>query len=230
LDGNSIIEFENINSLYKKYLLLCFIFDGSLNLIFCYIIYYIPVINNIYLFVLKSLVEHIALLLYTFKSYETKYFHFYSQWLFGIRNRNVEDIAHIYNSFNNIQIYQKVIKFAFIYSCIFIIFQIYKIIVLYYYVDAFFFNYFINGCLELYLVLNLVYIFYPQILTKSFFNRKNYKVQITNKENQLNISNLNKNNLENDYKNGFVPLVFINPFSNSNEIFNNIHIGEIDFE
>jgi hypothetical protein len=75
-----------------------------------------------------------------------------------------------------------------------------------------------------------VYTFYPQILTKSFFNRENYKVQISNKENQLNISNLNKNNLENDYKNGFVPLVFINPFSNSNEIFNNIHIGEIDFE
>jgi len=35
LDGNSILEFGNIKSLFKKYLLLCFIFDGSLNLIFC---------------------------------------------------------------------------------------------------------------------------------------------------------------------------------------------------
>ena len=88
LDGNSILEFGNIKSLFKKYLLLCFIFDGSLNLIFCYIIYYIPTINNIYLFAIKGLVEHIALLLYTNKSYEKKYLHFYSQYLFELRHRS----------------------------------------------------------------------------------------------------------------------------------------------
>ena len=230
LDSNSILEFGNIKSLYRKYFLLCFIFDGSLNLIFCYIVFYIPIINNIYLFAIKSLVEHIALLLYTIKSYETKYFHFYSQYLFEIRHRSLIFLFYVFK----IVIYQKVIRFAFLYSCVFIGFQIYKIIFLYDYVDAFYFNYVINGCLELFFVLILIKTFYPQNLTIFYFmpvyydyNSKIYKTQITNKENKLNISNLNKNGLKNEYKKNNTPLVFINPYSKSNNAFNNAYIGKI---
>ena len=230
LDGNSILEFGNIKSLYRKYLLLCFIFDGSLNLIFCYIVYFIPSINNIYLFVIKSLIEHIALLLYTIKSYETKYFHFYSQYIFEIRHRSLIFLFYVFK----IVIYQKVIRFAFLYSCVFIGFQIYKIIFLYDYVDAFYFNYLINGCLELFFVLILIKYFYPQDLTIFYFmsvyydyNSKIYKAQITNEENKLSISNLNKNELKNEYKKNNSPLVFINPYSKSNNAFNNAHIGKI---
>jgi hypothetical protein len=131
-------------------------------------------------------------------------------------------------------IYQKVIRFAFLYSCVFIGFQIYKIIFLYDYVDAFYFNYLINGCLELFFVLILIKTFYPQNLTIFFFmsvyydyNSKIYKVQITNEENKLNISNLNKNELKKEYKKNNAPLVCINPFSKTNAVFNNIHIGKI---
>ena len=230
LDSNSILEFGNIKSLYRKYLLLCFIFDGSLNIIFCYIVYYIPTINNIYLFAIKSLVEHIALLLYTIKSYETKFFHFYSQYLFEIQHRSLIFLFYLFK----IVIYQKVIRFAFLYSCVFIGYQIYKIIFLYDYVDAFYFNYLINGCLELFFVLILIKTFYPQNLTIFYFmpvyydyNSKIYKVQITNEENKLNISNLNKKDLKNEYQNNNAPLVFINPFSKSNDAFNNVHIGKI---
>jgi hypothetical protein len=229
LDSNSILVFGNDKSLYRKYLALCFIFDGSLNLIFCYVVYYIP-INNLYLFVIKSLVEHIALLFYTFKSYETKYFHLYSQYLFEIKHRSLIFLFYVFK----IVIYQKVIRFAFLYSCVFIGFQIYKIIFLYDYVDAFYFNYLINGWLELIFVLILMKTFYPQNLTMFYFmpvyydyNSKIYKVQITNEENILNVSNLNKNELKKEYKKNNAPLVFINPFSKANAVFNNIHIGKI---
>ena len=230
LDGNSILEFGNKKSIFKKYLLLCFIFDGSLNLIFCYIVYYIPTINNIYLFAIKSLVEHIALLLYTIKSYETKYLHFYNQYLFELNHRS---LIFLFYTFKNV-IYQKVIKFAFLYSCVFIGFQIYKIIFLYDFVDAFYFNYLINGCLELFFILVLIKTFYPQNLTIFYFlpvfydyNSKIYKTQITNEEKKLNISNLNKKELKNEYIKNKTPLVFINPFSKSIEDINNVHIGKI---
>ena len=59
------------------------------------------------------------------------------------------------------------------------------------------------------------------------YNSKIYKAQITNEKNKLNISNLNKNDLKNEYKKNSAPLVFINPFSRANEVFNNVHIGEI---
>ena len=118
-----------------------------------------------------------------------------------------------------IVIYQKVIKFAFLYSCVFIGFQIYKIIFLYDYVDAFFFNYLINTGLELFLSLILVKMFYPQNLTIFFFipvrydyNSKIYKIQITKEENKLNLSNLNEKVLKNEYKKNNTPLIFINPF------------------
>ena len=230
LDGNSILEFGNINPLYRKYLVLCFIFDGSLNLIFGYIVYFVPSVNNIYLFVIKSLVEHIALLLYTIKSYETKYFHFYSQYLFEIKHRSLIFLFYVFK----IVIYQKVIRFAFLYSCVIIGFQIYKVILLYEYVDAFYLNYLINGCLELFFVLILIKTFYPQNLTIFYFlsvyydyNSKIYKALITNEESKLNISNLNKNELKNEYKKNNAPLVFINPFPKSNDAFNNVHIAKI---
>jgi hypothetical protein len=91
-----------------------------------------------------------------------------------------------------------------------------------------------NGCLELFFVLILVKTFLPQNLTIFYFmpvyydyNSKIYKVQITNQKNKLNISNLNRNDLKNEYKKNNAPLVCINPFSKANAVFNNIHIGKI---
>jgi hypothetical protein len=226
LDGNSILQFENIKPLYRKYLLLCFIFDGSLNLVFDYIVFFIPSINNIYLFVIKSLVEHIGLLLYTIKSYKSKYIPL-------IRYRNLI----ILSDKKKIMIYRKVLIFAFLYSCVFIGFQFYKIILLYDYVDAFYFNYILNGCLELLFVLILMIIFYPQKITGDFIipnyyhynnnNNRIYNAQITNEENKLNISNLNKNILKNEYKKNNIPLILINPFSKSNNAFDYINVGKI---
>ena len=230
LDGNSILKFENANKLFRIYLFICFVIDGSLNLLINYIVYYIPSVNNLYLNAMKDLVEHIALLIYTFKSYETKYFHFYNQYIFEIRLKCILSLFYLFK----IVIYQKVIKFAFFYSCVFIGFQIYKMIFLYDFADAFYFNYFLNTCLEVILIFILVKMFYPQNLPLFYFipvfydyNSKIYKVQITKEENNLNISNLNKNILKDEYKKNNEPLVFIGPFSKSNQAFNNIQIGMI---
>ena len=129
---------------------------------------------------------------------------------------------------------QKVIRFAFSYSCLFIGFQIYKIIFLYDYVDAFYFNYLINGCLEIFFVFVLMKTFYPKNLTVFYsmpvfldYNNKIYRVQITNEEKKLNISNLNKKELRNEYIKNNTPLAFINPFSKSIKVINNIQIGKI---
>ena len=230
LDGNSILEFENVTILYIIYLLICFIIEASLSLLIDYIVYYFPSVNNLYYDAIKNLVEHIALLIYTLKSYNTKYYHFYNQYLFEIRLKSLLSSFYLYK----IEIYQKVIKFAFFYSFVFIGFQIFKIIFLSDFADAFYCNYFINIWIEMILVFILMKMFYPQNLNMFYFmpvfydyNSKAYKVLISKEENKLNISNLNKNILKNEYKKNKTPLVFITPFSKSNEDFYNIHIAEI---
>ena len=168
------------------------------------------------------MVEHIALLIYTFKSYNRKYYQLYNQYLFEIRLKSLLCFFYLFK----IVIYQKVIKFAFFYSCVFIGFQIYKIIFLYDFANAFYCNYFINTWVEIILVFILMKMFYPKNLDIIYFipvfydyNSKVYKVVISKEENKLNISNLNKNTLKNE--------LFISPFSKSNEDFYNIHIAEI---
>ena len=230
LDGNSILEFKNVKILFKIYFIICFTIEASLSLLIDYIVYFYPSVNNLYYDAIKNLVEHIALLIYTFKSYNTKYYHFYNQYLFEKRLKSLLSLFYL----NKIVIYQKVIKFAFFYSCVFIGFQIYKIIFLYDFADAFYCNYLINVCIEMILVFILMKMFYPQNLNIFYFmpvfydyNSKAYKVLISKEENKLNISNLNKNTLKNEYKKNKTPLVFISPFSKSNEDFDNIHIAEI---
>jgi hypothetical protein len=230
LDGNSILEFKNVKILFILYLLICFIIEASLSLLIDYIVYYFPSVNNLYFDAIKNLIEHIALLIYTFKSYETKYFHLYNQYLFELRLKSFLSLSYSIK----IVIYQKVIKFAFFYSCVFIGFQIYKIIFLYDFADAFYCNYFMNTCLEIILVFILMKMLFPQNLDLLYFlpvfydYNRFYKVQITKEENKLNISNLDRNKLKNEYKKKNAPLVFISPFSKSNEfVFNNINIGEI---
>jgi hypothetical protein len=230
LDGNSILEFKNVKILFILYLLICFIIEASLSLLIDYIVYYFPSVNNLYFDAIKNLIEHIALLIYTFKSYNTKYCHFYNQYLFEIRLKSLLSLFYL----SKIVIYQKVIKFAFFYSCVFIGFQIYKIIFLYDFADAFYCNYFMNIWVEIILVFILMKMFYPQDLNNFYFmpvfydyNSKAYKVLISKEENKLNISNLNKNILKNEYKKNKTPLVFISPFSKSNEDFYNIHLAEI---
>ena len=230
LDGNSILEFKNVKILFILYLLICFIIEASLSLLIDYIVYYFPSVNNLYFDAIKNLIEHIALLIYTFKSYNTKYCHFYNQYLFEIRLKSLLSLFYL----SKIVIYQKVIKFAFFYSCVFIGFQIYKIVFLYDFADAFYCNYFMNIWVEIILVFILMKMFYPQDLNNFYFmpvfydyNSKAYKVLISKEENKLNISNLNKNILKNEYKKNKTPLVFISPFSKSNEDFYNIYIAEI---
>ena len=100
-----------------------------------------------------------------------------------------------------------------------------------------------NTCLEIILVFILTIMFFPQNLNLLYFipvfynyndyndyndyNRKIYKVQITKEEDKLNISNLNKKILKNEYKKNNTPLVFISPFSKSEKVFNNINKVEI---
>jgi len=229
LNGNSILEFENIKPLFRKYLLMYFIMDIFLNSLFSYVVYFIPSVNNFYYDTFKNLIVHIALLIYTYKSYESKYVPFYNQYLFEIRLKCILSLFYIFK----IVMYQKVIKFSFLYNCIFIGFQIYKMIFLKDFADAFYINYSLNRGLELFLVFILVKMFFPQNLSIFYFtpvfydyNSKIYKVQITNEENKLNISNLNKNILNDEYQKNKTPLVFISPFSKSNKDFNNIYIGQ----
>ena len=84
-----------------------FIMDGFLNILFSYVVYFIPPVNNFYYDTFKNLIVHIALLIYTYKSYDSNYFHFYNQYLFEIRLKSILSLFYI---FKNVM-YQKVIKF-----------------------------------------------------------------------------------------------------------------------
>ena len=230
LNGYSIITFESNKKIYFIYLICIFLFDSVFNIIFEYIIYYLPKIDNFYFFIVKSLIEHIILLEYSIRSYKENYTHLYRQYEFELRLKTI--LASIYKI--KLSIYIRIIIFSFIYSISFIVFQIIKLFYLHHYINSFYFCYYINSCIEIFFVLLLVIIFFPKNLGLFYYIPVIFDYQTNafivllkdKKENELKISNLNKNILKNGYKTEY-PLIFINPFSKSKNMFKDLHIGEI---
>ena len=73
LNGFSIVYFEIKKGLFLIYFLIFLAIDYIFNLIFEYIIFYLPSINNLYLFTLKDIIEHMTLFLFTIKAYTGQY-------------------------------------------------------------------------------------------------------------------------------------------------------------
>jgi len=232
LNGYSIISFEKQNKSYFALFLLLFLFDSFFNIILEYILYFIPELDNLYLFIIKSLIEHVILLEYTIKTQRESYIHLFKQYEFELKLKTI--LVDIYKS--KLIIYKKIIIFSYIYSSTFIIYQFIKILFFHQYINSFYFIYFINTCIELFFSLILVILFFPKNLGIYFYipvlfdyETEIFRAQIKYNSDELSISNLNGNLRKNIIKETKCPLLFINPFSRKNNLFNDLHLGEIAY-
>jgi len=232
LNGHSIINFEKQDRAYFALFLFLFLFDSFFNIIFEYIVYFLPELDNLYLFVIKSLIEHLILLEYTIKTQRDSYMHLYKQYEFELKLKTI--LVDIYE--NKLIIYKRIIIFSYIYCSAFIIYQLIKLIFLRQYINSFYLNYFINSCIEVFFTLILVILFFPKNLGIYFYipvlfdyGTEIFRAQINHNNDELSIANLNLNLKKNKFERTNRPLLFINPFSKNNNLFNDLHLGEVAY-
>ena len=233
LEGFSIIHFNNSQKRFNNYLLYFYLFDLILSFISEYIVYFIPSLDNFYLFQIKSMIEHCVFLVIIFIFFKKKYIHLLKQYLFEKRLGTV--LAISYKIKNNI--YIKIMIFSIIYCIAFIIlpFIVKNYIKIDEDVETFHINYFITICLELVFNLALAIILFPRDLTlfyflPTIFDYNTFKMEAKIKkdnEEQLNISNITHKLLKEECQDKEYPLVLINPFCKTNDVFNNLHVGLI---
>ena len=233
LEGFSIIHFNDSKKIIKKYTLVFFLFDSLISIVSEYIVYFFPFIDNFYLFHLKSIIEHSTFLLVIFIFFKTKYIHLYKQYQLEKRLGTILSVSYKLKTI----IYLKIMIFSIIYCSVFIVLPFIEklLIKIDNVVESFYINYFITIALEAFSSIVISNILSPQDLTLYFFlpivfdyNRFKFKLKIKeeNKE-ELNISNINGELLKNEYEGKKYPLVFINPFAKTNNVFGDLHVGLI---
>ena len=232
LDGFMTLEFNYSGiSLFFKLFLLLFIFDSLITLFFLYIIYFIPSLNNFYLFAIKNWIMHLVLLLFTIKCIKTKFIPLYRQFRFEQSKRTFFILAYKIK----IIIYLKVVIFSIIYSLIFIILPFAEIInSLDKYPIAFYLHYYINTICEIILCFILSILFFPVKISFLYYlpvfydyNSRKFIAKISKENEKINnISNLINKQLK-KYKDKDIPIVFINPFSDNNS-FQKLYIGKVE--
>ncbi len=139
-----------------------------------------------------------------------------------------------------LKLYLKLMIFSIIYCSTFIIFPFIEklYIKIDNVVETYYANYFITMILETVFNLILVIILYPKDLTLFFFlptifdyNTFKFEAIIKEKyERKLQISNLKPNSLRNKYQERQYPLVIINPFTKTNNVFKDIRVAYIKKE
>jgi hypothetical protein len=236
LEGYSIIHFNKSQFNFTKYFLSFFFYDAIISLYVEYIVYFLPNFDNFYLLHIKSLFEHVVflimILVYIFK----RYVHMKKQYLLENRERTILAVGYQIK----IKLYLKLMIFSIIYCSTFIIFPFIE--KLYINIDnvveTYYANYFITMILETVFNLVLVIILFPKDLTIFFFlptifDYNTFKIEAIIKEryeNKLQISNLKPNSLKNKYQERQYPLVIINPFTKTNNVFKDIRVGFIKKE
>ena len=233
LEGYSTIHFNDCKKIIKKYILVFFLFDSLTSIFSEYIVYFFPSIDNFYLFHLKSIIEHSAFLLVIFIFFKTKYIHLYKQYQLEKRLGTILSVSYKLKTV----IYLKIMIFSIIYCSVFIVLPFIEKLLLKIdnVVESFYLNYFISICLEAFSSIAISVILSPHDLTLFFFlpiifdyNRFKFQLKIKeeNKE-ELNISNINCELLKNEYEGKRYPLIFINPYGKTNNVFGDLHVGLI---
>ena len=236
LEGYSIIHFNKSQFNFTKYFLSFFFYDAIISLYVEYIVYFLPNFDNFYLLHIKSLFEHIVflimILIYIFK----RYVHMKKQYLLENREKTILAVGYQIK----LKLYLKLMIFSIIYCSTFIIFPFIEklYIKIDNVVETYYANYFITMILETVFNLILVIILYPKDLTLFFFlptifdyNTFKFEAIIKEKyERKLQISNLKPNSLRNKYQERQYPLVIINPFTKTNNVFKDIRVAYIKKE
>jgi hypothetical protein len=231
INGFQILNEERRNSNLIKQFLYFSIYNTILSLLFIYIVYFIPSINNTILFIFKNIIEHLILLMHIIKAIKKKFMPLYSQYQLVKLLRMSRAILYKIK----IIVYMKIIIFSLIYSISFILLSLIELFSSFTdYAEQFIYNYFINITLEIFLGLILAVLFFPFKVPIFFHFRIHYNnneiilVNLDKENNNSNIKILTKNHLKKKYVKNKLPIVFINPFSNKNNIFDNLHIGMIE--
>lgn len=236
LEGYSIIHFNKSQFNFTKYFLSFFFYDAIISLYVEYIVYFLPNFDNFYLLHIKSLFEHVVflimILVYIFK----RYVHMKKQYLLENREKTILAVGYQIK----LKLYLKLMIFSIIYCSTFIIFPFIEklYIKIDNVVETYYANYFITMILETVFNLILVIILYPKDLTLFFFlptifdyNTFKFEAIIKEKyERKLQISNLKPNSLRNKYQERQYPLVIINPFTKTNNVFKDIRVAYIKKE
>ena len=236
LDGFSIIHFNKSLFKFKKYFIIFFLYDSLISIYSEYIVYFIPYFDNFYFLHIKSLFEHCIFLIMIIRFIFKRYIHMKKQYLLEKRENTILAVGYQIK----IKLYRKLMIFSIIYCITFIIFPFIE--KLYMGIDnvveTFYVNYFITICLETIFNLILSIILYPKDLTIFFFlptifDYNTFKIESIIKqkyENKLNIANLTYDKMKNKYQERQYPLIFINPFTKTNNVFKDIRVCYIKKE
>ena len=234
LNGYSILNYNYFTlKQRKKYWLLLFLIEFILDLFFEYIIYFIPSINNYYLFLIKSFFEHCTILVVTIISFCNNFNRLFKQYKFDRRLRTILTIGYRIK----VIIYGKVILFSFLYSIAFILLYLIEMIYsIYLTTFSFYYNYAFNIGLEMFFGIllsiffssfKISFLFYYPIYYDYDSLRFSAKIKEC-KEKEFKISNLKKNMIKNEYQKKEYPLILINPFTKTDNVFKDFHIGMVE--
>ena len=234
VDGYMNLHYDYLESnSCRKSLLLFVIIESLCNVFFLYIIYFFPTVNNYNLFISKSLLEHIVLLLQTIKCIKRRLIPLYNQYLFETKLKTI--LAIDYKA--KLIIYLKIVIFSLIYNIGFIILPFIEIYLsIPDLAQVFYYHYYINVGLEILYGNILGILFYPLKVSVLYFlpikydyNSRKMIVKINKEEKNNNISNLSKRLLKTKYKEEQLPIILLKPFSrNNNIVYKDIIIGNTE--
>ena len=233
LSGYQVLYFLVDETKKRKYTLILLYIEIILSVIFLYIIYFIPSLDNFYLYFTKSLIENITILVFLVKMFLKNFIKLYRQYRLERRMRKRLTLAFKYK----LLIYFKICIFSLFYSLGFIVVNI--IIIYYhlnYYINGFIFNYYLNIALEQFFSIILAILFYPLRNSKSYFVQVNYDfkrtkfiAEINNRnEKSRKINNLTPKLLKEEYLEHENPLILVEPFAKTDKLFDKrffVHIG-----
>lgn len=232
-NGFSILNFDFTQKQITKYNLYLFLFESITSILLSYSVYLMPNFESFYFFMYRNLMEHMILLIFIIRSFNLKFIPLYRQYKFEVHLRT--RLIEIYRT--KMIIYGKILLFGFLYSISFIILPFIELIMkININIRVFYINYYFNILIEFFLLIILGILFFPFKISifyyfpiKYDYDSYNFITEIKEKdENVLNISNLKKNELKNEYQKNDFPIVFINPFIKKDNVFKGLHIGIID--
>ena len=233
LEGYSIIHFNKSSVKFTKYFIILFLYDALISLYAEYVLYLLPNFDNFYLVHIKSFIEHIVFLIMIFVYMFKRYVHMKKQYCLEYREKTMLAIGYEIK----IKLYLKLMIFSIIYCFLFLLFPFIEKMYMGIdnVVETYYLHYFITIGLESICNLVLALILLPKDLTVYFFlptifDYNSFKIEALIKqkfERKLNVSNLNYDLMTYEYQEKQYPLIFINPFTKTDNVFKDIRVAYI---
>ena len=233
LEGYSIIHFNKLSVKFTKYFIIFFLYDAIISLYSEYALYLLPNFDNFYLIHTKSFIEHIFFVVMIFTYMFQRYVHMKKQYNLEYREKTMLAIGYEIK----IKVYLKLMIFSIIYCFFFLLFPFIEKIYMGIdnVVETYYLHYFITIGLESIFNLILALILMPKDLTVYFFlptifDYNSFKIETLIKEKlerKLNISNLTYDLMTYEYQEKQYPLIFINPFTKTDNVFKDVRVAYI---